>query len=118
MLGVMMFLDRGFLIIGNVSCPFNHLSGIDLVHNWYSCPDRALECVEFFHKRIKASGQLVLLRRYNNNGGRLEILHLNWLPHADLWNLLTFQIIPKNWVCLLTDNAFDWTVPQRHAHDS
>ena len=113
-----MFLDRGFLIIGNVSFTPSFLTFIDLFHHRNSSTDRSTKRSPILHQKVKSDGQRMLFWRNSSHDYRMEVFHNNWLFDVDLWHIPVVQIFYQNSFCIPTDNAFHWTIPEGHAYDT
>ena len=110
-LGVVLFLDRGLLAMGNVSLCYDKV--LDVILEWGSCSDRSTQYYDVFRQEIETSRQCLLFPGFPYDSDWLVPLHSAWLPCLDVWTLPTIQIFHLNDIRLLPDSPSHWPLPKQ-----
>ena len=113
-----MFLDRGFLCIGNVSKPFNQTNTnfvlvLASIRNGSRLFHRPQINSRILHEKIQTHGFSKLFRRFLPNHTRLVHAHNNWLLTPNVRNVEDFRFIHPTNLLLYANDANNWTICQK-----
>ena len=109
-IGVVFFLDRGLLAMGNVIILANEYA--DVFSQRSGCPHRFEECYDVLWQEVKDPRQRFLLCRLHHDRCWLVPFHFVWLLGSNVRTLLAIPLIHIDNIRILLDAASNRAFPK------